>query len=318
MQPYFRCLRVAVATAVFGVILLQSGVVHAQGRDPVAATELFTQGREMLREGKVKKACSLFEESLRLDPKVGTALNLAECEERKGQLTVALRAWQQAINLARANDDEREQLAQQRYDALAPKVPRLAIALAPGSPSGAIVRRGEVELGPPMLGLSLPVDPGKHIITVRAPGHAPNDVVVELGVGQTRAITVSVGPPLQPVATTGPVVEKSVDAGSSNAFAYVLGSVGIAGMIAAAVTGGMLLDTNKKVKNHCDEQHRCDQVGLDAADRGKILVPINTVSWVVGVVGLGSGAYLLLSASSDSKPSSAGASGAFLQIQGTF
>lgn len=304
--------------ASLGALMFASGFAHAQGRDPVAATELFTQGREMLKNGDLEKACPLFAESLRLDPAVGTALNLAECEERRGQLTSALRAWQQAINLAEANNDERGQVAQQRYDALLPTVPRLTIVLAPDSPGGTTVMREEVLLGSATLGRPLPVDPGRHVITVRAPKRKETRVTIVLDPGDARTVTVSPGPLLKPDPVRGPVIEVKDDGKSQRTLAYVLGGVGVAGIVAATVSGVMLLDSRKRVDEHCDDSNRCDQEGLDAADRGKLLVPINTVAWVVGVAGLGAGTYFYLSAPPPSVSTSATPSGAYLQLRGTF
>lgn len=316
MHSSLRLLRVASTLASLGALLFVPDVAHAQGRDPVAATELFTQGREMLKNGDLEKACPLFAESLRLDPAVGTAMNLAECEERRGQLTSALRAWQQAINLAEANNDERGQVAQQRYDALLPTVPRLTIVLAPNAPEGTTVMRKDVLLGSATLGRSLPVDPGTYVVTVTAPGRKDTRVTIVLDAGDTRTLTVSPGALRDPEPVRDPVVEVKDDGKTQRTLAYVLGGVGIAGIVAATVSGVMLIDTRKRVDEHCDDSNRCEQEGLDAADRGKILVPVNTIAWVVGVAGLGAGTYFYLSA--PPPPSVGSPSGAYLQLRGTF
>jgi hypothetical protein len=318
MDSSFRLLRVATWLAGLGAVVLAVGVAHAQGRDPVAATELFTQGREMLKTGDFDKACPLFAESLRLDPAVGTALNLAECEERRGHLASALRSWQQAINLAEATQDERGQVAQQRYDTLVSRVPHLTIVLAPGAPKGTTVLREEVVLGKAALGRPLPLDPGKHVITVRAPDHEDAVLTAILAEGETKTLTVAPGPVTRRVAPPPKPVEV-VDGSSQRTLAYVLGGVGAAGILAATVTGVMLLDSRKTVNAHCDDADRCDQEGMDAADLGRTLVPINTIAWAVGVAGLGAGTYLYLSAPSGSGPASgARPSGAYVQVGGSF
>ena len=318
MDSSFRLLRVATWLAGLGTVVLAVGVAHAQGRDPVAATELFTQGREMLKTGDLDKACPLFAESLRLDPAVGTALNLAECEERRGHLASALRGWQQAINLAEATQDERGQVAQQRYDTLVSRVPHLTIVLAPDAPKGTTVLREEVVLGKAALGRPLPLDPGKHVITVRAPDHEDAVLTAILVEGETKTLTVAPGPVTRPVAPP-PIPVEVEDGSSQRTLAYVLGGVGAAGILAATVTGVMLLDSRKTVNAHCDDADRCDREGMDAADLGRTLVPINTIAWAVGVAGLGAGTYLYLSAPSGSGPvSGARPSGAYVQVGGSF
>ena len=318
MDSSFRLLRIAAWLAGLGTVVLAVGVAHAQGRDPVAATELFTQGREMLKTGDLDKACPLFAESLRLDPAVGTALNLAECEERRGYLASALRGWQQAINLAEATQDERGQVAQQRYDTLVSRVPHLTIMLAPDAPKGTTVLREEVVLGKASLGRPLPLDPGKHVITVRAPDHQDAVLTAILVEGETKTLTVAPGPVIRTVAPPPKPVEVE-DGSSQRTLAYVLGGVGAAGILAATVTGVMLLDSRKTVNAHCDDADRCDREGMDAADLGRTLVPINTIAWAVGVAGLGAGTYLYLSAPSGSGPASgARPAGAYVQVGGSF
>ena len=325
MLASLRFFRALATAGSLSALVVASNAAHAQGRDPAAATELFTQGREMLKNGDVDKACPLFAESLRLDPAVGTALNLAECEERRGQLTGALRAWQQAINLAEATNDERGEVARERFDALSPKVPRLTIVLTPDAPEGTKVLRENVELGEATFGRPLPVDPGKHVITITAPGRQDEHKTIVLGEGDDKTLTVSPGAPLEPDGPPPkpPIVDAGVNDGSSQrTMAYVLGGVGAAGVLAAAVSGVMLMNSRKSVDDHCDDQNRCDREGLDAADKGKTLVPINTIAWAVGVAGLGAGAYFYFTAPPPdaASPNATGwrPSGAYVQVQGQF
>lgn len=325
MQALPRFFQALVIAGSLTFPLAATHAARAQGRDPAAATELFTEGRDMLKQGDLDKACALFAESLRLDPAVGTALNLAECEERRGQLTAAWRSWQQAINLAEATQDERLEVAKKRFDAISPRVPRLTLLLSPTAPQGTRVFRENVELGKATFGHPLPVDPGKHVVIVRAPGRKEWRKTLMLAEGDQKTLTVSPGAPLEPVHDAAPsaATEENPDDGSSRrTVAYVLGGVGAAGILAAAVSGVMLLNNRKLVDEHCDEHNLCDRVGTDAATNGKTLVPINTVAWAVGVAGLGAGTYFYLTApSSGSSPSRANVwrpRGVSLQVQGSF
>ena len=326
MQASHRFLRALVIAGSLGVLVVASNAANAQGRDPVAATELFTQARELLKQGELEKACALFSESLRLDPAVGTALNLAECEERRRHLTRALRSWQQAINLAEATKDERGAVARERLEALSPRVPRLTVVLAPGAPEGTVVLRENVRLGDAILGRPLPVDPGKHVITVRAPKHEDVHLTVVLDEGEAKTVTAKPGPLIEatPIATPKPPeVDEGIDEGEGQrTMAYVLGGVGAAGVLVAAVSGVVLMNERNVVDENCDEENRCNDTGLKAADNGKLLVPINTIAWVVGAAGLGAGAYFYFTAppAPQGTQSASGwvPNGACLHLQGTF
>ena len=316
MQPTARSLRALAIAAGLSASVLVCAEARSEG-DPVAATELFTQGRDLIKEGKIDRACPLFEESLRLDPKVGTALNLADCVERSGQLAMALHHWQQAINLAEATKDERGQVAQQRLDALSPRVPRLTVRLAPGAPADAEVYREKVRLGDAALGQALPVNPGEHVIIVKASGHEASRKVLRIAPGDRKDIVVDAGPLLGSTKPATPTPGEDTSANPSDrTLAYVVGGVGAAGIVVAAVTGVMLLNKRKVVDDHCDDQNRCDADGLGAADDGKLLVPINTVAWAIGIGGLGAGTYLYLTAS-PGKPKAEGTSRAWAPTGGT-
>ncbi|OQB15474.1 MAG: hypothetical protein BWY17_02085 [Deltaproteobacteria bacterium ADurb.Bin207] len=296
---------------------LVGGHVQAQERDSEVATDLFVQGREALKAGDLSQACHLFADSLRLDPAVGTALNLAECEERRGRFVQALRGWKRAVELAQATHDEREQVAHQRHDALLHRMPHLTVVLSSDAPGGTTVyRQGEL-VRADSFGRSIPLDMGEQIIVIRAPGHEDRVMRVMLAEGDKKMLTVGPGPAHRPVSP--PVSASSVaqDSSSSRTLAYVLGGIGVSGLAAAAVTGVMLLDSRKTVDEHCDEANRCDSQGMDAAGRGRTLVPINLAAWAVGVVGVGAGTYLFLTA--PSKPDVAsGNAGAWIQVRGTF
>src|SRR5687767_2391284 len=81
------------------------------------AARLFSEGRALVLEGRFAEACPRFEQSQRLEPRLGTQLNAAFCHERQGELATAWLGYQQALGLARrAGDGERERFAQGKLD----------------------------------------------------------------------------------------------------------------------------------------------------------------------------------------------------------
>src|SRR5262249_55567830 len=61
----------------------------------------FREGRALLDAQRVDDACAKFEESYRLWPRGGTALNLGACREKQGKPATAWAAYAQALELAR-------------------------------------------------------------------------------------------------------------------------------------------------------------------------------------------------------------------------
>lgn len=159
-------LRSFLVPALLGAALVLSAPVAHAG-DPAAAEALFQAGRGLMDKKNYDEACPKFEASYNLDPAVGTKLNLAECLEKQGKLAKAWVSWGEGRDQAKKEGDKaREDLASRRQKELDPRVPRLTVTVK-GSTDGLSVYRDDVALLPATLGVALPVDPGKHIVTLR-------------------------------------------------------------------------------------------------------------------------------------------------------
>ena len=99
-RPVARAFAFASAVA-FG--LASSSAAHAG--DPVAAREQVKLGYQLAQDGKCEAAIPHFVESLKLDVKAITLINLASCEEKTSRLADALGHWVEAR--ARADRGER-------------------------------------------------------------------------------------------------------------------------------------------------------------------------------------------------------------------
>jgi hypothetical protein len=221
----------------------------AEAADPVTAEALFREGRRDVEAGNFVAACAKFEESNRLDPAAGTLLNLADCEETRGQLA---RAWQHFKELydELPPSDERRVIAESRARILERRTPKLRVVLS--APYSATVKRDETLLGPASLGARLPVDPGRHVVLVSAVGRWDRRYEVDVAEGQDKEVVVSPGdllepggespaltpipPAMPPDARTELALPPAVDSGGNprRTTAYVLGGVGGA----ALLTGG--------------------------------------------------------------------------------
>src|SRR5262245_3168255 len=110
------------------VAVSSSRAALAQQGDKAAAETLFTEGRTLMQAGRYDVACDNLAESQRLDPAVGTLLNLADCREHQGRTATAWAIWLEAAAAARtAGQAERESLARQRAEALKTRLVTLTI-----------------------------------------------------------------------------------------------------------------------------------------------------------------------------------------------
>ena len=284
--------------------LFFSSPSRAQERhDPAAADELFRQGRAASEKRDFLTACAKFRESNRLDPAVGTLFNIADCEEKLGRLATSWTLFQEVAQRL-PNDDDRHGIALRRAQAIEPRVPRLTVHLAPSGRSDVIVRRDGVELGAASLDTALPVNPGEHVVVVEAPGTQATQFRSSVGEGERAQLDVKLGP--AQVAVTAPDASGSAPGAGQRTAAYVIGGVGVAGLITGIVAGALVLDRKSTVNDNCVEK-QCNRAGQDAVESGKTLGVVSTVGFIAGGLGLGTATYLFLSAPSALESSRSGA-----------
>jgi len=97
-------------------------------KDEEAARSLFRDARKLASDGRFEEACPKFEESLKLDPGIGTRFNLADCWEHTGRLKQAQDAFLEVADSAHdKGQTDREEVARTRAHALDEKIPRLGI-----------------------------------------------------------------------------------------------------------------------------------------------------------------------------------------------
>jgi hypothetical protein len=296
-------------------LLSASSPALGQTRDPATAEALFRQGRQAVEAQDYARACPKFAESQRLDPAVGTLMNWAACEEKLGKLASAWQRWREAIDALPPKDD-RLTYAEQRVAEIEKRLPKLVVALV-GDPA-AKVSRDDVELGPASLGVALPVDPGEHVVLVRMPGHATNKTTVVIGEAENKRVEVSPGP----IDKTGADAVVSTKRTNTRTIGFIAAGVGVAGIGTAVVTGLMLNSARSTVEANCPNKACTSSKGLDAASRGRTLLPINVAAWIVGGAGLGAGAYFLFFRKNDGSGAAVGATlsgdGALLSAAGSF
>src|SRR5438445_10663209 len=95
------------------------------GTDAAIAEALFQEGRKLVEQKHFSEACPKFAESQRLDPGIGTLLNLAACHELEGKTATSWSEFTQALGQAEheARADARE-FSRLHLAAPTPKLPK--------------------------------------------------------------------------------------------------------------------------------------------------------------------------------------------------
>ena len=304
----------------------------AQGAaNHAAAQGLFDAARELMKKGNYAEARPKFEESQRLDPGSGTLLNLAICYEKLHLTASAWATFLEAANLARvAGKPDRAKNAQQRADALAPRVSRLTIRVADGQSSGLEVRRDNIVVPSAQWEAAIPTDPGTLVVSAKAPGRKPWQQSVSLVEGAAQTISIPVlesagSVSTATVETTSPVAKEvpaggapheapSSGLGTQRTIALVAGGIGVAGIVVGTVYGLKSKSERDASLPYCTGAE-CDPQGYDAKERAREAGNVSTVAFVVGGVGVVAGAVLWFTAPSNVK---VGAGLGRLQIEGTW
>jgi hypothetical protein len=165
-------------------------------QDRAVAREVLIEGTRLMGEKRYAEACAQFEDSERLDPQLGTLLSLAACQVRADRTASAWATYLEAARMAgAARQAGREREARAHAAALEPKLSRLTIVAGAGAVSLEITRDGIV-VPPSQWGAPVPVDAGDHTVRVRAPGKIPWTTTITVRL-DAREVTLTV-PPLEP------------------------------------------------------------------------------------------------------------------------
>jgi hypothetical protein len=316
----------------FAAALLAALEVSPAGADAASdramAEAFFQEGRTLLDEGKVVQACAKLGESQRLAPALGTLLNLGVCHEREGKLAAAWAEFSSAAaQAARAKDAERQLFAEERLRELGPRLPKLVVTSEETLPGMQLELDGTL-LGSGALGSSLPIDPGKHTMTVRAPERAVWTSAFELREGEQRTLSIprleplTVAPaaplasapapapaPAAPVSDAGAAREDG-GGGTQRTLSYVLLGVGVLGVGAGTFFGLRTFSQRDEADAHCPAE-RCDPTGYAGIEDARDSALLSTIAFAVGAAGIASGTWLLVSAEPEQRSARLGLRGAF-------
>lgn len=255
--------------------------VFAQGADAVTAQALFDQGKQLLRAGNVAAACPKLAESQRIDPSTGTLLALAMCHEADGKLASA---WAEFVTVAaRAGADgrhDREQAAHERAQALKPRLSTLEIRVptSVAAQGGLAVRRDGAVQGSGAWNVIVPIDGGKHVIEVSAPGKATWRGSVSVKPEADAALLTV--PPLTPL----PSQASPADAKRWSTLEWTGVGVAGAGVVGLGIGGYFLASALGK---HSDSAKDCagNVCGPEGAEARRAAVAEGNRATVFAVVG---------------------------------
>lgn len=298
-----------VGPLVAALMLVTSGAAA----DEPSSQQLFDEGNALAAAGNYAEACPKLEESLRLEPAVGTQFNLADCDEHLGRVATAHALYIDVIRIAHsAGKFQREEAAKARAEAIAPRVPHVRLKLA-NADSVREIRIDTKELTRDRWTADLALDPGQHTLYVTgAPGMAAMQGF-PLKEGELHEIAVEdlTPPPPPPVVAEPRPAPPPPPPQPQRSLARSIGvpvaeGIALAGIITGAIAGGIAIAKKGDANDLCPEGtyhfHCPTKAGSDAWSSAGSAGDVSTVAFIVGGVALATAVVLWLTAPPRAKP----------------
>jgi hypothetical protein len=278
------------------------------------ADHLFNEGRHTAETNDYARACKLFEESFRLDPAIGTLVNLGDCAEHLGEIERAFTAYKTAAARMTPGDD-RAARVHARIDHIEAHSAKLSLKVD-DAPEGTVVTLDGATIDPRTSPIH--VAKGAHVVLVTAVGFGGARFAITLGEGESRALSLTPGTALEAVLPTTTLThDESHGPSWALPTAIVALGAGVASAWVGSLAGVVAIDRRDVQSANCDASNRCTQAGVDAAHDGATWATTSTAAFVAsGVLLAAGGTFLAIALTKHTTKIAFGPGGLFLR--GTF
>lgn len=290
--------------------------------DAAAAETLFQEARGLIAEGRYAEACAKFEASQKLDPGVGTLLNLGDCYERAGKLASAWSTYRSAhAEATKAGQADRQRNAEKLAARIEPLLERLVVEVSPDADvPGLEVKRNGRTLLRAEWGVAIPLDPGTYTIEAIAPGYVRYATEVTF-TGGGHLVRV----PIRPLVAEGSAragAGGSTDTpglGGQKVVGLVVGGIGLAGLLAGGVTGMVAMSKKGQAEDQGCTGQRCTNLAArDLNEEAFGWARASTVLFVTGGLLAAGGAVLYFTAPAAPRSARLHVLGSTLWLEGRF
>jgi hypothetical protein len=288
-------MRLRVLPALLSVAVISFAIDGRAQSNVALAEQLFRDATDLMKAGNASAACPKFAESQRLDPQLGTLLNLATCHEKEGKTATAWGEYSELLDQSRKRGDTaRLDYTQKKLAELEPRLSR--VKLDPGAQKLDTVRLDGHALGPAAWSVAIPLDPGEHAFDVESGGkqqtlkvnvEAPGTKVV--AVPSFEAKNDVVQPP------TTPPDEEPRRGNAQRTIGFVVGGAGLVGFGIGTIFGITAMGKKSDVDDHCNGSV-CDPTGFAAQDDARSAATVSTIGFVAGGLLLAGSVVLLVTA----------------------
>jgi hypothetical protein len=218
----------------------------------------------------IESACSKFEASYKLDPQIGTRLNLANCREQQGHHLEAFRLFEESLTEAmKSGKQGRADFARQRMDGLGAKLVKVSLRVSEETPELQITVGGST-IPRDRWSASITAAPGTIVVRASAPDREPVRLEREAAAGERVQFDIPALAVLPPSARRSKLP-------------FIVGGAGVA---AIGLSIGLGLHARS---SYNDAKAAGDINGVESAQTE---ADIGTFFFIAGAAAVGAGAYL--------------------------
>jgi hypothetical protein len=308
--------------AAASVVLVSSPrLAHAQddsSADTAAARKLGVEGVTLADAGNCQEAIDKLSRSEKIHHAVSVLERLGECQVRLGKLVDGTETLRRVVREQLAHDAPpafvaAQERAQRVLAEAKPRMARLKVAVAAPPDAQTWVKIDGVTEPTANLNTDRLVDPGDHVVQAGAPGYLPVESKVHVGEGGADSVALTLQPdpapkaapepvpapppavlytPPQPPSPPPPPPAPPAPPARNRTAAFVAGGVGVVGI---GVGVGFALAANSEksdLDRVCTSSKVCPPSAQSTLDSGTRFGNVSTVAFIVGGVGLVTGAVL--------------------------
>ncbi len=202
LRRLLACLASAALLATPAAARAQAPEISSDARES-ERTALYNEGVSLANAGRWDEAVVRFRQVVAIRTAPPALFTLAQAEEHLGRLATAERTYESALRDARASGNAAvAEAATKALAALEPRVPRIVVRLAAPLASGASATIDGTSVA---LDEATWIDPGEHVVAVRAPDRRPFESHVFVKPGATSEVSARLEAAAdQPAATPTP------------------------------------------------------------------------------------------------------------------
>lgn len=295
-QLFAACLRGSLfALPALSVVLCTRPAFAQDKKELSKARAQFQRAIELEQAGNYSTALEQFRDvgQVRMTPQV--RFHIATCEEKLGRLVTALGGYQLAFADADGVGEDFKAEVETAVTRLEASIPKLVIQRGSGAEAAEIQLDG-VALGASSVGVPVPLDPGPHSVSAKAPGALPFSQTVTISEHEQKSVDVVLTlEPQEPRAAAGVAAPVAADKSNPRLIPYVIGGVGIASLIGAGVLFSMRQSTLHDLEDQCGPNHdACPSSAAGDYSNLKLYNVTSQVALGVGVACVGTAVTMLV------------------------